>query len=178
MVQKNKRTSVDLSEFAQKIKEKYIYLGLRNILSAGLVLFDKHSSEDRFIAMGVANDSINPEQLTAGESRLHRIKKAVSVIKEIKLKFDGSEQIRLDTQRFCNELLDILREPSLTEDTKSTVSSSAESIRQTLREMINAEKKTPGTIIEILSEKDSTLANEFRKALGPELTKKKKIKNA
>jgi len=166
---KNKRTSVDLSEIAQKIKEKYIYLGLKNILSAGLILFDKQSQDDKLTAIGVASDAINPNQLTAGEQRLQKISNAISFTKEVK----NSEQVSPDVRNFCDKLLDILREPSLAEDMKSTLSPDLKTIRRALRGMIEAERHAPGTIIKILSEEDSARAAEFRKAVGPELIKKK-----
>lgn len=56
MEQKLRRTSVDLTKVAQKVKDEYIHLGLKNILSAGLVLFGKQSDKDKLKALAEANN--------------------------------------------------------------------------------------------------------------------------
>jgi len=163
-------TSVTLNESVQKIKDELApVFGLKNILSAGLFLFDRQTDIDKFIAIKVARGDIAPEQLTAGEQRLQKISNAISIIKEIK----NSKRISPNVRNFCDKLLDILKEPSLVKDTKSTLSSDLETTRRALRGMIEVERHTPGTITKLLSEEDSARAAEFRKAFGPELIKKK-----
>jgi len=169
-------TSVTLNESVQKIKDELapIY-GLKNLLSAGLVLFVKQTDIDKLIAIKVANEDISPEQLTVGEDRYKRIKKTIELIKEVKIKFDGSEQVPLDNTWFFNEIISILYEPAISEDFDSI--SPAKIFREQLRKLIKDDKHSPGTIIKILSEKDSTDVNYLRKALGPE-PKKRKSKKA
>ena len=48
MNKKNIRTSVDLTEFVQPIKERLVPIyGLKGILSAGILVFSKLPAEDR-----------------------------------------------------------------------------------------------------------------------------------
>jgi len=118
---KKRPTSFVLNETIQKIKEELtpIY-GLKNILSAGLLLFSRLSD---------------------------------------------TEQKRIIAE---------VNEENITE--KQSFSSNIKSVRDILKEVASAEKQTPGILVEILSEKDSIIADEIRKALGPEPAQKKKAR--
>ncbi len=107
---KNKWTSVDLTAVAQKIKEQYLYLGLKNILSTGLVLFDLQSDVDKLKGVRVANGDLDLTGLVVGQERSDRIVTAINVITNVKQEFNGHEQESLNVKKFCDELLDILDE--------------------------------------------------------------------
>ncbi len=51
MTAKKRKTTVDLTKTAQKVKDEYIHLGLRRILSAGLVLFGKATESEKLEAL-------------------------------------------------------------------------------------------------------------------------------
>jgi len=79
-----KRTTVDLTEKGQKVKDLLcpVY-GLKNILSASLVLFSKLSAEEREQVIAEANGVIlEPEKAGAGAQK-EALQNAVKVIKEM-----------------------------------------------------------------------------------------------
>jgi len=53
--QQRRKTSVDLTEIAQSVKDRYVHLGLKNILSAGLLLFDKEDEAGKLRALAEAH---------------------------------------------------------------------------------------------------------------------------
>lgn len=92
-VLRDSQTKVDLTDIAQEIRRKYANFGLENILSAGLVLFDKQTDVDQVAAMFVAKGIIEPDFLDVGAQRLQRINDAVSLIKEFKKRLEIREKL-------------------------------------------------------------------------------------
>lgn len=83
-VLRDSQTKIDLTDIAQEIRGKYANFGLENILSAGLVLFEKQTEDDQVAAIFVAKGIIEPDFLDVGAQRLQRINDAVSLIKKFK----------------------------------------------------------------------------------------------
>ncbi len=63
------KTTVNLTDIAQQIKNEFVHLGLGNILSAGLVLFSKQSAEDKLKAMAEARGIATNKASVAPESK-------------------------------------------------------------------------------------------------------------
>ncbi len=175
MSQKNKsskRTSVDLSEFAQKIKERYLYLGLKNILSAGLVLFDLQAEKDKFKAIGVASEAIDPDTLTVGGQRLKGIERAIAFVE--KAKREASTHGLADDVLIYNELLGILVEPEIQEDDSEKTHGQISRVAHVMRKM-----SPDGSLdIEFLSEEDRQAVHELAKLTRPETKKPSKDQTA
>ncbi len=173
MLQKKRTTSVELTPIAQEIKDQYVYLGLKNILSASLLLFSKHSLLDQISAIKVACGRESPDDLEVGKSITEKIKKVVSVIKEVRHDFDGRQPVGLDVQQFCNELLEILiiKKAAVTEpQRRKTLKDAFEIIKNT------AKTKERGERIIIPDQETQALIDQIRKELGPDPKKRKKKK--
>ena len=176
MNKKNIKTSVDFTEVAQKLKEQYLYLGLKNILSAGLVLFDKQTGDDKLKAITVANGALDAAYLTNPKPR---IEKALALIKEIRHDYDPimQPQGELDVIWFCEKLLEILAEPEIpTETEKEPKQDKPKSLRQALKSFASAAEKQqvlPSMTIKI-TPSDEEAWDELRRLAEPEKAKQPK----
>lgn len=72
MNEKRRKTSVDLTDIGQAIKNQYVHLGLKNILSAGLLLFGEQSSDGKLNAIAMANGATvnDPAEGAANAARI------------------------------------------------------------------------------------------------------------
>ena len=91
------RTSVDLTEFVQPIKERLapIY-GLKGILSAGILVFSKLSAEEREKAVIEANG----QSIDKTPEKLQKLKNMLKMVQSAPFKILSPEE---------SELLDKLR---------------------------------------------------------------------
>lgn len=71
MSEKRRKTSVDLTELAQVVKNQYVHLGLKNILSAGLLLFAEETGDGKLKAIAKANGATtdDPAETAATAAR-------------------------------------------------------------------------------------------------------------
>ena len=68
-----KRTSVDLTERAERIKQKHQHLGLKNILSAGLVLFDAQTDAEKLQALADAHTVVDDAAMQSRGRKQRRL---------------------------------------------------------------------------------------------------------
>jgi len=106
------RTSVDLTDAAQQVKEAFGYLGLKNILSAGLILFAKQSADGKLaaIAAAVNQKPIKPIETKAKHSKSKSLKAAINIIKEhVGGGSEGGTTYKLLTEQEKAELAELRR---------------------------------------------------------------------
>ena len=174
MSKKNIKTSVDFTEVAQKLKEQYLYLGLKNILSAGLVLFDKQTGDDKLKAITVANGALDGKYLTTGKDRIAKARVLLD---------DAIHHSMLgeDEKSFFRELLEILAEPEISAKAKKEPEQDKpKSLCQALKSFASAAEKQqvlPSMTIKI-TPSDEKAWDEFRQWLGPDKPVKKTKKKA
>lgn len=98
---RDRQTDVDLTDIAQKIREKYHDFGLKNILSASLVLFDNETEVEQIMALFVARGIISPNELEGGARKSKRIDDAVAFIRKVKAgNFIDSKQPSIPTTEY------------------------------------------------------------------------------
>ena len=107
MSKKNIRTSVDLTEFVQPIKECLtpIY-GLKSILSAGILVFSKLPAEDREKAIAEANGAKNVEPLIiySQKTKAERDKEIEKTVKRLVHALIKSDRHRQSTSHRRSEV--------------------------------------------------------------------------
>ena len=175
MTKKNIKTSVDFTEVAQKLKEQHLYLGLKNILSAGLVLFDKQIGDDKLKAIKIANGKLDSASLVNTKPY---VEKALDLIRDIDKDFgqDAQPQCDLDVGWFCAELRKILSGPEIpTETKKEPKQDKPKTLHQAFKKLVVAAEKQqvlPSMTIKI-TPSDEKAWDEFRRLVGPDQAEKK-----
>ncbi len=110
MGNKKRKTSVELTGLAQKIKNRYVHLGLKNLLSAGLVLFDKQTSSDKMTSLDVAFGLAKYDEFIVGKGRIDLIRKLKKIMEDINKSQVGMGQSTLDWKEFYTSINDLILE--------------------------------------------------------------------
>lgn len=149
-----RRTSVDLTPLAQKIKDEYVHHGLKNILSAGLVLFHIQNDTDKLMSIDVANDTAKKKVLSTGKAKLCKIKTF--------LKHElTNPQLCEGDKDFMQSILKMIDAP---EDTNLI----ADFVAEVGQNNPKTKVESPGVIVKILSKDESADLRVIRDLLGPE----------
>jgi hypothetical protein len=87
------KTTVDLTETARKIKEELMPIfGLKNILSAGLILLGRLSNDEKMAIITEAIGSADESKSAVRTARVEAIKKIVSTMTQPGYKILSSEE--------------------------------------------------------------------------------------
>ena len=171
----SKRTTVELSSYANSIKDSFMpVFGLRNILSAGVVAFNKLSSNDQNNLIAEANDKPSPDL------DFYSDRKKLIQLKELILEcLSGADQCAVDFREFANEAQNIIGAPEAPAvsiwavNPKTIPSNNGLKIR-----VINDIITKQSARLKVLSPEESKLVQQLREALGPEPTQHKNTKTS
>lgn len=174
MTTKKRRTSVDLTPQAQKIKNHYSYLGLKNILSAGLILFGKQSSEDQLLSIQVACEANPNKKLLVGRDYVEKLSKLKDYLDELDKGPVGQGQITLDWRDFYKDIMETIgtRKLDYADEQQASDEQPAKkpkSLRVAIKEIVRRAKEQPqepGQIIKITSS-DEKLWSGLQQLIEP-----------